>query len=162
MSQTQEITELLGDSFEGRAPGGALPFLRPKEHLDAFALVIKVEKFLPDQPWKDRDTGETGTRNEVAASVQVFPTEQHLDAGEPLNLGAVKITHSVLAGDLEDHVGKIQVYRLAKSGRAFVWRGLEKPASLAKVRDFLIKQAEERQGALDALADDADVPEYLR
>lgn len=133
-------------------------FFSPKEHSEAVAILIEVRRIERQRPG-----GNYGPKDTVHADVTIFPDQQSLDAGTPVEAPSQMIQQTLLFRDLEPLVGNATIVSLgrtepSKPGQspAWVWRSVD-GATKQKVIDW----ANKREAALEEAKSSGEMPSFL-
>lgn len=107
---------------------GGGTFFKPAEHMNDIALLVEPVRI--DKNVHNEYQGRVSTRDEVAARITVFATEESLDKGEPTEvLENAKVVHGMLTSTLERVVGGaiVAVVRRipTKAGSGYAFRDVD-------------------------------------
>ncbi|MEU0343318.1 hypothetical protein ABZ092_31285 [Streptomyces bobili] len=130
-------------------------WFKPKDNLDAVAILLEVHQFERQRPTPN------GPKDSVLADVTVFKDVASLAAGTPEVTKGQRIEQTILARDLETIVGGATIVTLAqippkKPGAhpAWVWRPLTDAAARKAVIEYASKRDQEAEAAI------ADAPDF--
>lgn len=156
-----EFDKLLGGNI-GNA--GRRNYFKPDEVVNAYVLLIEPTKYVPDARNPHADgSPEKETRRELTATITVFQTPEHLDAGQGEELVDQVLTQPYLAEDLSRSVGKMEIAKVATRSNgagkrpSWVWRAAEGDVIKA-VRAYVVARENALQEAMSA----EDVPAWLK
>lgn len=137
---------------------GAGTFFKPKDHADAFALLVEPKIVKRDVEYTPYQKNYTEKRDEVVADVTVFASASDLDNGKGVEHKGMTFTHPGLVNMLSHNVGDSMVGRMGqkvfKQGSNPAWV-LDLDVIDDATFDKVLAYYEAREAAVSAALDSA-------
>ncbi|MFE7480039.1 hypothetical protein [Streptomyces sp. NPDC057552] len=130
-------------------------WFKPKDALDAVAILIEVNAFDRQRPTPN------GPKDSALCDIAVFKTREQLENATPEVNKGTRVEQTLLARDLETVVGSATIATVTQvppkrpgAHPAWVWR----PVNDATVRQAVIDYATKREAAVSAAV--AEAPDF--